>query len=103
MQGDVVLPMLAMGIWAGLCLVMFFQMAQPLVFPLEPSAPNRAGFEWTIVLCIDMMSSGNVSPEIVVCPKGSFVLAMLHCAHKRINVNIIDVSLEEVSAFVRRL
>ena len=103
MQGNVVLPILAMGIWARLCLVIFFQMAQPFVFPLEPSASNRAGFEWTIVLCIDMMSSGNVTPEIVICPKGSFVLAMLHCTHKRVDVNIIDMSFEEVSAFVRRL
>jgi hypothetical protein len=103
MQGNVVLFILAMGIWAGLCLVMFFQMAQPFVFPLEPSVSNRAGFERTIVLCIDMMSSGNVTPEIVVCPKGSFVLAMLHCTHKWIDVNIIDVSFEEASAFVRRL
>jgi hypothetical protein len=81
---------------------MFFQMAQPFVFPHEPSASTRAGFEWTIVLCIDMMCGGNVTPEIVVCPKWSFVLAMLHCTHKWIDVDIIDVGLEEVSTFVRR-
>jgi len=103
MQRNVILPILAMRIWARLCLVVFFQMAQPFIFPHEPPASTRAGFEWTIVLCVDMMSSGNVTPEIVVCPKGSFVLAMLHCTHKRIDVNIIDVGLEEISAFVRCL
>jgi hypothetical protein len=39
--------------------------------------------------------------EIVICPERSFVFAMLHRAYERINVNVIEMCLEEVSASVR--
>jgi hypothetical protein len=47
------------------------------------------------------MSCGNVPLEIVICPERSFVFAMLHRAYERINMNVVEMCLEEVSASVR--
>jgi hypothetical protein len=96
MWRDILCPALAMSVGTRLRIVMFFQMAHPLVFPNETSA--RAGCIWTGIFRIDIMSCGNVPLEIVICPEGGFMFAMLHCADERINVNIVEMCLEDISA-----
>ena len=78
-------------------------MGRPFVLPHETSASNRARLEWTLVLCIDMVSGGNVTLEIVICPKRSFVLAIIYCTDKRVDMDIVDMCIEKVSALVGRL
>jgi hypothetical protein len=89
---------LAVRVRAKLCVVMSLHMAHPLVFSNEASA--RAGCEGTRVFRIDIMSCSNMSLEIVICSEGGFVFAILHSAHERINVNIVEMCLEEIPTSV---
>jgi hypothetical protein len=79
MKRNVLCPALAMSVGARLCIVMFFQMAYPLVFTDESSAD--AGCVGTYVFRVGIMSCGNMPLQIVVCPERGFVFAMLYCAN----------------------